>query len=93
MNATARDEPFIDALMRYFGLRYRFDEGRPVALNNRAFDDEVALIANPFSFAITMGAWNVIHANAMRCWPRCPTAGGLLPRRRSANLRSARSHA
>ena len=25
------------------------------------------LIANPFSFAITMGAWNVIHANATRC--------------------------
>lgn len=25
------------------------------------------LIANPFSFAITIGAWNVIHANATRC--------------------------
>ena len=25
------------------------------------------LIANPFAFAITMGAWNVIHANATPC--------------------------
>ena len=24
------------------------------------------LIANPFSFAVTMGTWNAIHANAMR---------------------------
>lgn len=25
------------------------------------------LIANPFSFVITMDVWNVIHANATRC--------------------------
>jgi hypothetical protein len=39
--ATARDEPFIDALMRYFGLRYRYwarEPGLSRPATREAFD-------------------------------------------------------